>query len=494
MTIENLSTLKIHKLTQDQYERELANGNIDENALYLTPDETADLSAYATKDQLDGKANLEHAHEISDISDLQHAIDTTLASANSYTDTKMSGVVSDTVIDNKITSHNTSSVAHNDIRDLISTLTTKVNKFLDVSDTASDQLSEILTLIENNKESLDSITSNKINVADIVDNLTTSNTSKVLSAKQGVALKSLIDALNEELDGHGHEISDITGLQSALDSKASTSHTHKYAESSSVGGAATSANKLNTNAGSTTQPVYFLNGVPVATTYTLEKSVPSNAVFTDTNTHYTSKNVVGATNATSNTTSALSNGSVYLNSVENGAVTSSHKISGSGATTVTTDASGNIIISSTDNNTTYNAAGSSLGLVKSGGDVTISSGVITVNDDSHNHVISNIDNLQTSLDAKQATITGGATTITSSNLTTNRALISNGSGKVAVSAVTSTELGYLDGVTSNIQTQLNGKAASSHTHSSDNVILTDTSTGTQYKLVVTSGKLYLTTV
>lgn len=56
---------------------------------------------------------------------------------------------------------------------------------------------------------------------------------------------------------------------------------------------------------------------------------------------------------------------------------------------------------------------------------------------------------------KQNTITGGASSITSSNLTINRVLISNGSGKVAVSAVTSTELGYLDGVTSNVQTQLN---------------------------------------
>ena len=45
-------------------------------------------------------------------------------------------------------------------------------------------------------------------------------------------------------------------------------------------------------------------------------------------------------------------------------------------------------------------AGSSLGMVKSGGDVYISNGVITVNDDSHNHVISNIDGLQTALDAK----------------------------------------------------------------------------------------------
>lgn len=48
-------------------------------------------------------------------------------------------------------------------------------------------------------------------------------------------------------------------------------------------------------------------------------------------------------------------------------------------------------------NTTYSAAGSALGLVKSGGDVTISSGVITVNDDSHNHTVANIDGLQDTL-------------------------------------------------------------------------------------------------
>jgi hypothetical protein len=39
MITENLSTLKIHKLTQEQYDRELASGRLDENALYLTPDE-----------------------------------------------------------------------------------------------------------------------------------------------------------------------------------------------------------------------------------------------------------------------------------------------------------------------------------------------------------------------------------------------------------------------------------------------------------------------
>lgn len=65
--------------------------------------------------------------------------------------------------------------------------------------------------------------------------------------------------------------------------------------------------------------------------------------------------------------------------------------------------------------------------------------------------------IQGQLDSKQAVITGGATTILTSNLTKNRALVSDSDGKVAVSAITSTELGYLDGVTSNIQTQINGK-------------------------------------
>ncbi|MDO8335837.1 MAG: hypothetical protein Q7T74_03605, partial [Candidatus Saccharibacteria bacterium] len=58
---------------------------------------------------------------------------------------------------------------------------------------------------------------------------------------------------------------------------------------------------------------------------------------------------------------------------------------------------------------------------------------------------------------KQNAITGGATTILTSNLGLNFALISDGSGKVAVSSISSTVLGYLSGVTSSIQTQINTK-------------------------------------
>ena len=49
-------------------------------------------------------------------------------------------------------------------------------------------------------------------------------------------------------------------------------------------GNADTATKLTSSAGSATQPVYFSDGKPVATTYTLGKSVPASAVFTDTNT------------------------------------------------------------------------------------------------------------------------------------------------------------------------------------------------------------------
>lgn len=306
----------------------------------------------------------------------------------------------------------------------------------------------------------------------------------------------------------------LTAIETTLSGKSDDDHTHNYAGSTSPGGDANAAKKLTTNAGSATQPVYFENGVPIATTYTLGKSVPSNAKFTDTNTkvtsvenhytpsanansvipvaapadttaswgstavltgfsvsrdakghvtditptgvkmptnpntnttydlsapankddgnvtinltaggsgsgtdsvkikgsgatsvttnenghiiisstdttythpshtaksngfykvtvdslghvssttkvakaditalgipsadtHYTSKNIVGDSTATSNTTSALTDGKVYLKHVENGAVTSTHKISGSGSTTVTTDTSGNIIV------------------------------------------------------------------------------------------------------------------------------------------------------
>ena len=89
------------------------------------------------------------------------------------------------------------------------------------------------------------------------------------------------------------------------------------------------------------------------------------------------------------------------------------------------------------------------------------SGDVTLNVDMGALAIetSQVAGLNDVLAGKQPTITGAATTITDSNLTASRALASDGSGKVAVSSVTATELGYLSGVTSALQTQLNAKAS-----------------------------------
>lgn len=64
-------------------------------------------------------------------------------------------------------------------------------------------------------------------------------------------------------------------------------HPHPYAGSATEGGSATSAVKLDSSAGSVTQPIYFEGGKPKTTTYTLEKSVPADAKFTDTNNQVT---------------------------------------------------------------------------------------------------------------------------------------------------------------------------------------------------------------
>ena len=60
--------------------------------------------------------------------------------------------------------------------------------------------------------------------------------------------------------------------------------TTKYAASSTAGGSATSAVKLDNaaDAGATNKPVYFNNGKPTAIAYEVNKAVPADAVFTDT--------------------------------------------------------------------------------------------------------------------------------------------------------------------------------------------------------------------
>lgn len=94
-----------------------------------------------------------------------------------------------------VAAHNTSGAAHADLRALIEGLTSRLNALADSDDTTLDQLSEIVAYIKSNRTLIDAVTTGKVSVSDIVDNLTTNASGKVLSAAQGVALKAMIDGI-----------------------------------------------------------------------------------------------------------------------------------------------------------------------------------------------------------------------------------------------------------------------------------------------------------
>lgn len=110
-------------------------------------------------------------------------------------------------------------------------------------------------------------------------------------------------------------------------------------------------------------------------------------------------------------------------------------IAGSNVTITPDTTNDRVTISAT--NTTYSAAGSGLGLVKSGGDVTISDGTITINDDSHNHTIANVDGLQKALDGKSDSdhthTIDSSLSSSSTNPVQNKVINSALSGKVPTS-------------------------------------------------------------
>jgi hypothetical protein len=95
---------------------------------------------------------------------------------------------------NVVSAHNSDNAAHPYIQGLITELTNRLNALANSDDTTLDQLSEIVDFIKNNKTLIESVTTNKVDVSAIVDNLTTADAKKVLSANQGVELKKLIGA------------------------------------------------------------------------------------------------------------------------------------------------------------------------------------------------------------------------------------------------------------------------------------------------------------
>ena len=97
-----------------------------------------------------------------------------------------------------VSQHNVDTAAHNDLRIALQGLSDRINAALDSDDTTLDQMSEVVAYIKSNKSLIDAITTSKVSVADIVNDLATNAANKPLSAAQGVALKGLIDALRKD--------------------------------------------------------------------------------------------------------------------------------------------------------------------------------------------------------------------------------------------------------------------------------------------------------
>lgn len=192
----------------------------------------AQLKAWfsSAESAISGKADSVHSHQISEVTNLQSSLDSkvptsrtvngkalssniTLSASDvdaysiSEIDSKVS--VINSAIDGKensgtaegiVSTHNTSTSAHNDIRLLIDDLTDRLNALADSDDTTLDQLSEIVGYIKSNRTLIESVTTSKVSVSDIIDNLETNVADKPLSAAQGVVLKGLIDSLQAFAD------------------------------------------------------------------------------------------------------------------------------------------------------------------------------------------------------------------------------------------------------------------------------------------------------
>lgn len=136
-----------------------------------------------------------------------------------------------------VSTHNTNTAAHSDLRLELQTLANRVNAALDSDDETLDELSEIVAYIKSNKTLIDAITTSKVSVSDIVNDLATNVTNRPLSAAQGVALKALIDGVTAEQIGavptsrtvNGKALSDDITL-SAGDVNAAPAYTYGTAD------------------------------------------------------------------------------------------------------------------------------------------------------------------------------------------------------------------------------------------------------------------------
>lgn len=128
-------------------------------------------------------------------------------------------IIETDVMNSALSTHNTSNTSHADLRDLIKNLSTKLNALADSDDETLDQLSEIVSYIKNNKDLIDGITTSKVSITDIIDNID-SLQSNTVSGKivDALIIKEVLESLN----------TNISNITPETINAANEDHTHGY--------------------------------------------------------------------------------------------------------------------------------------------------------------------------------------------------------------------------------------------------------------------------
>lgn len=122
------------------------------------------------------------------------AVGEALRESKSYTDQQIAAIPTPDV-SGQIGAHNADAEAHPHIQAIVKDLSERLNAVANSDDETLDQIAELVAYIKSNRTLIEQVTTGKVSVSDIVDNLATSASDKPLSAAQGVALKALIDAI-----------------------------------------------------------------------------------------------------------------------------------------------------------------------------------------------------------------------------------------------------------------------------------------------------------
>lgn len=174
-------------------------GNIIEEALHATedshglmcPQDKVKLKSINLEKLNNSYAPINHSHAISElVDDIGYVTGEELG-----TTVDISKSTAEQLVASEISAHNSNTESHNDIRESINDISNKLNALSNADNVTLEQVKQMTEYVQNNRNIIESVTTSKINVSDIIDNLSTNDSTKPLSASQGVVLKSLIDGI-----------------------------------------------------------------------------------------------------------------------------------------------------------------------------------------------------------------------------------------------------------------------------------------------------------